>query len=76
MKILVPIADIKLDIHSPKFYDTIFWQYGYIDSNSFKAIARKCRLTGTVTVRYWNNLFSYWTWVDVNKKYVKDFKKL
>jgi hypothetical protein len=75
MKILAPITDIKLDLHSPKFYDSIFWQYGYIDT-TFKPIARKCRLTGTITLRYWNDLFSCWEWTELNEKYVKKFKKL
>lgn len=72
IKRLPSIDDNTGNKHKPFSLACIFWHFGYLDYND-KPIARKHKLTGKTEVRYYNETFQYWCWVEVEDKFKTDF---
>jgi hypothetical protein len=72
IKIIPSINDSTGNLHKPSVITNIFWRFGYIHYPT-QPIARKHKLSGKTEVRYYNETFQYWCWIETEDKYREKF---
>lgn len=80
MNSIPSIHDENIKIHKPTFLESWFYKFGYIScyinayTNFKDPLARKNIITGTVSIKRYNESFSCWNWCKVEERWSKHFK--